>query len=221
MIRGGHDKRGMAMARKRARRTTYIPLAGKSGAKTRAQLREYAKLKPSLQKLSKKAARTGKLTSAEYGQFTRARHQLKHTQNLRPITAKQAKLLRKQGPAEMIVGHGIRAIRLRNTAPNAKIKILKSGLIVTSNGRTWEYHPVSANIDKLADYGLALLERKDTDFISLWTSRGRTNKTFSRPEAWVAYIHGKFMLDSPPLGGGKDTELDMSEWVYGIARAVK
>lgn len=195
------------MARKRSRRTTYIPLAGKAGAKTRAQLREYAKFKPSLRKLATKAQKTGRLTSVEYGQFTRAKRQLRHTENLRPVTEKQAKKLRKKG---LLVGHGIQAVRLRNTAPNAKIKVLKSGLIVTSNGRTWEYHPVAPEIDILVGYGLSLLDQPTTQAIALWTTRGRSDETFSRKNAWIAYLQSRF-----------SQYVQAMDFTLGIAREVK
>jgi hypothetical protein len=188
------------MARKRQ---IYIPIAGKAGARTRAQLREYAKYKPALKKLVGKQ----RLTPAEYGQFTRAKRQLRHTENLHPVTEKQAKKLRKEG---LLVGKGVRAIRMRNTAADAKVRVLKSGIVVVSNGRHWEYHPVEADVQVLIDYGLSLLDNPETQRIALWTTKGRSDESFASRGAWVAYLRERF-----------SKYVQVMDFTIGIAREIK
>ena len=167
--------------KKRPQRRIYIPV----GKKRRAEIKAYSKFIPSLNKLKGKS----KITPAEQAQLTRAKKLLRYTENLKPVTEKQAKQLRKQG---LLEGKGIRAIRLRNTAPDAKIRVLKSGIIVTSNGRKWEYHPFAPEPDVLADEGERLLAREDVAQINLWTNRGRANEGFTYAKAWQDYIFNRF-----------------------------
>lgn len=193
----------MAKGRGRRRRPpTLVSLTKKE----QAQIREYSAFMPSLQKLRGKS----RVTASQRGLISRAAKKLRYTENLRPLTEKQAKQLQKRGESDLIVGKGIRAVRLRNTAPNAKIRVRKSGIIVASNGSTWEYHPVSSDIDALAEYGLEQLERADVRAIALWTSRGRVNETFSRPEAWVDYLQRRYAQ-----------YVQQSEFTKGIAVEMK
>lgn len=172
---------------KRTRRVTYKHI----GKGTRKQIRDMSRFIPSLSKLKGKT----RITSAEYAAVTRAKKKLRHTENLRPVTAKQAKELRKRG---LLAGNGIQAIRLRSTAENAKVRVRKNGVVVTSNGRTFEYHPVKADIDALAEAGEALLDRRDVKQIFLWTSRGRTDEGFTYfgegddDGGWLAYLQARF-----------------------------
>lgn len=192
--------------RGRKRRNTQVFV----GKKTRAELREYSKFVPGLRKLQDKARKTGKLSSHEVAQLTRAKKALRHTEALKPLTEKQAKALAKAGHKDLLVGKGVRAIRLRNTSPEAKVRIRKDGLIVTSNGRTWEYHPVAPTVDALADYGVMLLERGDVAQINLWTNRGRVNEGFSRKSAWIEYLRDRFAQ-----------YVQTSEFTEGIAARIK
>lgn len=193
-------KKGRTGARKR--RQTYVFVS----KKTRGEIREYSKFAPGLSKLKGKS----RITSAERAQLTRLKKALRHTENLKPLTEKQAKALAKAGHKDLLVGNGVRAIRLRNTSPEAKIRIKKDGLIITSNGRTWEYHPVAAEIGALADYGIALLERGDVAQINLWTNRGRANEGFSRKQAWLDYLHDRFAQ-----------YVSQTEFTEGIAARIK
>lgn len=168
----------------RKRRQTYVFVS----KKTRSEIREYSKFAPGLSKLKGKL----RITSEQRAQLTRTKKVLRHTENLKPLTEKQAKALAKAGHKDLLVGKGVRAIRLRNTSPEAKVRVRKDGLIVTSNGRTWEYHPVAAEIDALADYGIMLLDRGDVAQINLWINRGRANEGFSRKSAWIEYLRDRF-----------------------------
>lgn len=180
-------KRRKASKVKRTHRVTYKHI----GKATRKQISEMSRFIPSLAKLKGKQ----RITSAEYSAVTRAKKKLRHTENLRPVTAKQAKELRKRG---LLAGNGIQAIRLRSTAENAKVRVHKDGVVVTSNGRTFEYHPVKPDIDALADVGERLLDRRDVKQIFLWTSRGRTDEGFTYfgegedDGGWLAYLQSRF-----------------------------
>lgn len=167
----------MAKGKKPKRRNIQTPI----GNKTRAEIKKYSKYMPSLKEMSKKRH----LSSSEMGKLTRARKRLRHTENLRPVTEKQAKILKKR---KLLAGNGIQAIRLNNTSPNAKIRLRKNGVLVSSNGRTWEYHSVLITMEDMIDAGEALLERGDIAQINLWTTKGRGNEGFAYAEAWANYL---------------------------------
>ncbi len=172
------------MARKR--RTVYH-LLKKSEKK---QIREFSKFIPSLEKYKGKE----RITTQEYSAFQRAKAKLKHTENLKPLTEAQAKKLK-----GYTVGKGIRAIRLRNTSPDAKVKVLKGGLVVVSNGRDWEYHPVaSRNPDKLIEAMLALGKRlffrKENPpwQLHIWTAAGRVSGGATAYYLWARDVAAFF-----------------------------
>lgn len=196
--------------RKRRHRRIFIPV----GKKKRAEIREYSRFVPSLEKLKGLT----KITPAQQAQLTHAKKMLRHTENLKPVTELQAKALKKQ---ELLVGKGIRAIRLRNTAPNAKFRLKKGGIFVTSNGRTWEYHPIKRNAEDvvtlLAERGEKLLERKDVVQITVWTARGRSDQGFSRVDRWVHYLQTRFLYESD----GVQVSGAAADWVVGIAVEIK
>lgn len=185
--------------RKRHQRRIFINV----GKTKRAEIREYSKFIPSLEKLKGKT----KITPAEQAQLSRAKRLLRHTDNLKPVTEKQAKQLKKMG---LLEGKGVRAIRLRNTEPHAKISVLKSGIIVTSNGRKWEYHPVAPDIEALATHGETLLNRDDVAQINLWTNRGRASEGFTYIKAWIDYLRDRF-----------SQYVQMQEFTNGIAALIK
>lgn len=147
------------------------------------------------------------ITPAQKAELTRAKKKLRHTQNLIPVTEKQAKALKKKG---LLVGKGVRAIRLRNTSPGAKLKVLKSGVVVTSNGRRWEYHPYPADIDTLSSAGHALIARDDVARIHLWLSKGRANEGFGSAKAWDEYLYQRFAQ-----------YVQQQDFVEGIAALIK
>ncbi len=188
------------MARRQKRRQTYTYV----GRKTKSDIARLAKLKPSLAKLRGKS----RITSAEKAELTRAKKQLRDQHNLKPVTEKQAKLLKKKGLLANI--RGVRAIKLRETSPDAKIRVHNDGVVVVSNGRTWEYHPNDADAASLITEGEALLQRKDVAQINLWTAAGRANKGFSDPEQWAAYIQNKFTQYA-----------NADDYISGIAARIK
>jgi hypothetical protein len=193
---------GATMAAKT--RAKYI-LLKKSEIK---QIREFTKFAPSLEKYRGKK----KITVNEYSAFKRVKNKLRHTENLKPVTALQAKKLKGQ-----LVGGGIRAVRLRNTAPDAKVRVRKGGIIVTSNGRDWEYHPVKPKsalhiADALIEKGLTLFNRKQRPpwQLHLWTTKGRASEGFSSFNTWLTYIQARF-----------NAYQNADEFISGVAALVK
>lgn len=176
------------------------------GKQRRKEIRELSKFVPSLEKLKGKKG----LTASELGQLSKAKKAVRGLHNLHPITERQAKQLQKQGLLEKdLTKKGIRAIHLRNTSPDAKVKVLKSGIIVTSNGRDWEYHPVDPDPEVLAEYGEQLLKRKETPHIktiTIWLVRGRMDETFSTVNSWIDFLENRY------IGYGKT-----QDFVLGIA----
>lgn len=191
-------------ANKPKRRITKV-LLKKSEIK---QIREFSKFAPGLDKLRGR----DKITSAEYGVFTKAKRRLRHTGNLKPVTEKQAKALKGH-----LVGGGIRAVRLRNTEEHAKVRVRKGGIIVTSNGRDWEYHPVgggdpSVLAENLIEKGRDLFNRDKNPPFSLyiWTSKGRASEGFRDFGLWARYVGSRF-----------NSYQNASEFIWGIAALVK
>lgn len=154
------------------RRQTYVYV----GKKTRAQIRDFSRFIPSLEKLKGKT----RITSEEKAQLTKAKKALRYSTGMRPITEAQAKRLRKRGEGNIIVGKGIRAVRLGNAGTNAKITVKPNGMIVSTNGETYEYHKLTnPTPDRMVDFGREILKRKDVASIYLWTTRGRGAEGFN------------------------------------------
>lgn len=175
------------MARKgqgRKRRQTYVYI----NRKTKKEISELSKFVPALNDLKGKS----RITTQQKALLTKAKKRTQHTESYRPITAHQEKLLRAHGDADIIVGKGVRAVRLRNTSENAKLTVRKNGMLVTSNGRTWEYHPVSSDPDDLSEYGAKQLERGDVEAIGLWTNRGRVDATTDDADDWNDFLYNTF-----------------------------
>lgn len=189
-----------------SRRQTYV-LLKKSEKK---QIREFSKYIPKLADYKGK----DKITSAQYGAFKQAKTKLRHVENLKPVTEAQAKKLKGK-----LVGGGIRAIRLRDTGKDANVRVksvLKGGVVVTTNGRDWEYHPVHSDAGGLPE---ALIEKGRELFnrsvhppwqIHLWTSKGRANEGKSSFQKWAEYVMSRF---------GKYH--DPSDYLQGVAILVR
>jgi hypothetical protein len=195
------SSRSKTTARKRSKSSQRI--VAPVGKKRRQEIKELSRYIPSLEKLKGKRG----LTASELGQLTRAKKKLRYTENLRPLTEKQAKKLQKMGQGNAIVGNGIRALRLNNTSPHAKIRVNKNGVIVVSNGRNWGYHPAKdTDAKSVADLGEKLLKQLDVSGISLWTVKGRANEVFSYPKEWFEWVTAYYQ-------GYAQTD----DWVLGVA----
>jgi hypothetical protein len=155
------------------------------------QIREFSEYIPSLSQYKGKE----KITSQQYAAFKRAKKHLRHTENLKPLTEAQAKKLGKR----KLAGHGMRAIRLRNTSPHAKVRVTNKGVLVTSNGREWEYHSVPKNpasdmAERMIEKGRDLFSRtKKPPFqLHIWTSKGRSNEGAASLQKWAGLIMAFF-----------------------------
>lgn len=194
--------------RKPVRRKTYV-LLKKSEKK---QLRDFSKFIPSLDQYRG----VDRLTSAQYGVFQKAKKKLRHTENLKPLTEKQAKKLKGK-----MVGGGIRALRLRNVVEGDShskvISVTNKGVVITSNGRIWEYHPVTPGkhddlADALIQRGISLFHRKKKVPFALhiWAGNGRSNEGSPSPEKWISQVTKLFSAYQ-----------NSSEFILGIAVLVR
>lgn len=187
------SRKKRAPGKRRGQKSVKSRIVAPVGKQRRAEIRELSKFVPSLEKLKGKKG----LTSSELGQLNKAKKSVSRLSNLHPITERQAKQLKKQGLLEKsLTKKGIRAIHLRNTSADAKVKVLKSGIIVTSNGRDWEYHPVGSDPNELYEYGSSLLKRKEKPrirAITIWLVRGRMDEAFTSPESWLYFLENRFI----------------------------
>lgn len=189
-------------AKKKAAR--YIPI----GKEKQKRISALSKFIPSLARLKGKR----RLTPQEMAALTKAGKKIRAaggTAGLKPLTELQAKKL----PKGAVIGGGIRAIRLRSTGPDAKIKqTYKDGrLKIISNGRTWIYYPIAPDatgslLDPLLDNGRAILGEPATKSIALWVQRGRLDETFSHYPAWEEFIKSRFV-----------NYYAQTDWTIGIA----
>jgi hypothetical protein len=93
-----------------------------------------AKLRPFAPAL-KKYRRRKTLSPQEKGAISRKEKLLQfHTQHLIPVSKKLARELKNQ-----LFAPGVRAVELRGTSANAKMRRVGKDMLVTSNGRTWLY----------------------------------------------------------------------------------
>lgn len=195
----------MAKKKRLHRRSTNV-LLKKSEKK---KIREFSKFVPALEKYKGKE----KISSSAYGLFKKAEKKLRHTENLKPVTEKQAKKLGKK----YLVGGGIRAIRLRNTSDkdaHTRVKTVRDdGVIITTNGRDWEYHPISVSNpgevpEALIEKGRELFNRKKNPpwQIHLWTAKGRAGQGFTSFPAWARFVLKEY-----------NSYTDPTEWMKGVA----
>lgn len=147
--------------------------------------------------------------------ISRYANQLSGVDNLYPVSKSYAKKHKNElftGKDEKHALHGIQAIRLKNTASDAKIRFETEGDInVTSNGRTWIYWRLSRAavrnkkgelgnkakdafsakfpievVNELAEEAFAKL---DVDAVYLWTTAGRVGDGFSSLRQFVLWMN--------------------------------
>jgi hypothetical protein len=164
-----------------------------------------------------------KLTPGEKGIIARKENLLKyHVHQLRPLNKAQIKEFKghKFGP-------GVNAIEFRNTSPDAKVRVARKDLVVTSNGRDWLYWKLDrfdtetmANaaqtafdnlreafpIERLAALVGKAFESADTIGVSLWAKSGRVGEVFDDLEAFMEWLQESY-------GGYNEPD----KWVRGIA----
>jgi len=156
---------------------------------------------PSLRKYGRRKT----LSRWEKSAITRKQNLLKHTDRLFPITKRQARAIENK---DMIVGNGIRAISLRNTADDAEIHIRKGQLVIHSGDRTFNTFNVSpANIDNLIETAELLFDRFGNRRVTVWlnTKAGRADRGFRSLPLLINYLVGQFAQYA------RDTE----QWIFG------
>lgn len=89
-----------------------------------------AKFAPGLAKYKRRKT----LTRYEKSAIGRKEKVLRYVDHLIPLSKSQAKKMKDQ-----LFAPGVRAIKLKDTSPDAKIEKIRNDMIVTSNGRTWLY----------------------------------------------------------------------------------
>lgn len=182
--------------------------------------RKLAKFAPAL----KRYRRRKTLTRWEKGAITRKEKLLLfHTENLIPVTKKHARELKEQ-----LFAPGIRAIELRNTAPDAKIRKVKQDLMVTSNGRTWLYWKLDREdvktkrgmnkaakaafdmqfpIERVAQLAGIAFERLKPLAVHLWAPSGRVGRPFESLKQFSMWLAENW---------NEDRYTQQEKWVNGI-----
>jgi hypothetical protein len=186
--------------RRSKRRAVYVHI----GKRERAEIRAASKYVPSLEKYVGEE----RLTPAQYGAFQKAKNKLRHKEQLRTVTAAEAKKLH----PEQLEGGGIRALRLRNIEPTAKLHIHKDGVVYESNGRDFELHPVIPSTPaRLEAKARELLERKTKPALAvyLYNSRGRMDRGFGTATGFRKYAD-KFFNQY------QESEHDAREFIIGV-----
>ena len=132
-----------------------------------------AQFAPSLRKYRRRKT----LNRWEKAAIARKENKLKFTDQLFPLTATQSKKLKDK---DALVGGGIRAIRLRNTAAGASVRVARNKIEVKSAGRQWFYITIDPpDGDLLAAAAERIYaegrRRKKVTTIYIWTVQGRAN----------------------------------------------
>ena len=192
----------MAKATKKPRTTSdYLNTAKKGKA-----------FVPSLQKYSRRKS----LSRWEKAAITRAANNIAKASRggtLVPLSKKQAKALKTKDP---LVGHGIRAVRMRSvTLKKATVSVEKGELIVKQAGRKWHYIVTPPDLPSILDTAADIFERNKnrTVRMTIWTGAGRLPQTFATLEEIIAFFTefiNKYRALSPQF----------DEWFEGITYTV-
>jgi hypothetical protein len=183
--------------------------------------KKLAKFAPALRKYKRRKT----LTRWEKGAITRKEKLLQyHTEHLIPVTKKFARELKEQ-----LFAPGVRAIELRNTAPNAKVRKVKQDLMVTSNGRTWLYWRLDREdvkskrgmkkaaeaafnmqfpIERVAELAGIAFEKLKPLAIHLWAPSGRVGRGFESLKQFNMWLAENWSADRYS---------QQEKWVNGIA----
>jgi len=132
-------------------------------------------LVPSLRKY----ARRKRLSRWEKAAITRAQNKISHAGGRSQLFSLSKRQRRAIKDKDIIVGGGIRALRFRETGADAKLRIIKGKVQVTSHGRKWEYIPTVPNAQEISGVAEAI-ERANPDKIirfAIWTSIGRIKES--------------------------------------------
>ena len=172
--------------------------------------REARRLAPLLDKPEKfrEYSSASKLTPAQKAAITKKANLVRGESGIFKLTKTQAAKL----PKDALLGPGIKAIRLRNTGPDARLRILKGGkMSVTSGGRKWVYDPIGSDETALEEAAAEYFEQGATQ-IHFWTFYGRAGTAALDIEDFVFQLRSKYMqyLDA-------SREKYDAEWLLGLA----
>ena len=132
-------------------------------------------LVPSLHKY----ARRRRLSRWEKAAITRAQNKITHAGGRSQLFVLSKRQRRAIKDKDIIVGGGIRALRFRETGADAKLRIVKGEVRVTSHGREWQYIPTAPDVREFSRKAEEL-ERKHPGKIirfAIWTSVGRVKES--------------------------------------------
>lgn len=177
-----------------------------------------------------------KLKPAEKSAIARKEKILRFTDHLKPLTKKQARALKGKTFAP-----GVQAIQLRNTAPDAKVKVIDNDMFVTSNGRLWLYWKLTRQdvkskrlmnkaarvafemqfpVERVAELARIAFKKLKPIAVHAWTPAGRANNGFESIEQFVMWLNehwqaGRYATTNPTTG--ETSYSDPDAWLNGIA----
>lgn len=180
----------------RARRTTSSYLGA---------VRANAQLVPSLRKYRRRK----KLTRWEKAAITRAENKVRTAGGnagiLHPITEKQYRSLKDKS---IIVGNGVRAVRLRGIGPRSSVSVKDGEVVVKSGKRTWRFRRVTPFPSDVVEKAESAFKR-GAKAVDLWLVQGRLGRAASNIQLF-AEIVAEFFNQYDETDGFDD-------WFEGIA----
>lgn len=159
-------------------------------------------LVPSLKKYSRRK----NLTRWEKSAITRAGNKIRHAggrSQLFSLTKIQARRLKDKDP---LIGGGVRAIALRNTAPDSKVHVRKGKISVQTNGREIKYISAKADIGAILNEIEKAFKKPGINTVWLWTVKGRAQRGFRSMERALEELRAAF-----------EAYTNTDEWLLGIA----
>jgi hypothetical protein len=177
----------------------------------RASVGELSKFVPSLEKYKSRKRKKGpRFTPSEKAAITRAEKKVQaaglSSGILRPLTKRQAAALKDRS---LLVGNGIRAVRLRGIDPTAKITVKNGKLIVTSGKRTWRFQ-------RSAPFPKEVMRRAKQAFtrgakaVDLWFVQGRLGFAAASLNLFAERVAEFFAQYA-------ESDPDFDDWFQGIA----
>lgn len=206
-----------------ARVARLPPLEKRTDKQWIQKAKELSKFAPGLKKYKLNMLyKGGKLNSGQKSAISHKEKILRFSDNLFPVSAKQAKKLK-----GLLFAPGVQAIQLRNTAPGAKIVRFKKDMVVTSNGRTFIYWRLESvkpramkkaakqafeeftatfDIEQLAELAKKAFAKLKPVRIYLWAEAGRVGEGFRVFDEFVQWLYEDYSQYK-----------NVERWVNGIA----
>lgn len=192
---------------------------------------QYAAFVPSLKKYKKRGRKKGpRFSPAQKAAITRAEKAVRAAGGgagiLHPLTERQAKNLKDKS---IIVGGGVRAVRLKGISPDTKISVVKGRLVAkSSSGREWYFRrsaPFPKEVVRLARQAFTKFKAKQVD---LWLVQGRLGtavglshkkgNTFKQDVDDAIKLFVDFVL-TRLFEQYASSDPDFDDWFQGIAYA--